>query len=56
MRAEIIKYINYQTGKRVDVERDKSRKALPMGKRISASGKVYWETRKNRSDKYLSNL
>lgn len=33
-----------------DVERDKSRKALMPGKRISRTGKVYWETRANRSD------
>ena len=30
---------------------DASRKALAPGKRISKSGKVYWETRKNRTDK-----
>lgn len=30
---------------------DKPRKALPPGKRISKTGKVYWETRKNRSDR-----
>lgn len=30
--------------------RDKKRKALAPGKRISKTGKVYWETRKNRSD------
>jgi len=29
---------------------DSKRKALLPGKRISKSGKVYWETRKNRSD------
>lgn len=33
-----------------DIERDKSRKALMPGKRISKTGKVYWETRANRSD------
>ncbi len=31
-------------------EEDSGRKALLPGKRISKSGKVYWETRKNRSD------
>lgn len=30
--------------------RDKKREALMPGKRISKTGKVYWETRKNRSD------
>jgi len=35
---------------------DKSRKALMPGKRISKSGKVYWETRKNRSDAGSSDI
>ena len=33
-----------------DKKKDSARKALTPGKRISKSGKVYWETRKNRSD------
>jgi len=33
-----------------NIKRDAERKALPPGKRISKTGKVYWETRKNRSD------
>jgi len=37
-------------------KRDESRKALTPGKRISKSGKVYWETRKNRSDAGNSNI
>ena len=39
-----------QTGKYGDLERDRARKALLAGKRISKNGKEYWETRKNRSD------
>jgi len=39
-----------QTGKRVDFEADKKRKALPAGKRISKNGKSYYEYRKNRTD------
>ena len=39
-----------QTGT-TKVRIDAKRKALAPGKRISSSGKVYWETRKNRSDK-----
>ena len=35
---------------RSNLARDKSRKALLPGKRISKNGKEYWETRKNRSD------
>ena len=38
-----------QVGK-TDVSRDKKRQALMPGKRRSKTGKVYWETRKNRSD------
>ena len=33
-----------------NLKRDFVRKALPPGKRISKTGNVYWETRKNRSD------
>ena len=33
-----------------NLKRDSERKALMPGKRISKTGKVYWETRKNRSD------
>jgi len=38
-----------QVGK-TTVDADKKRDALKAGKRVSKSGKVYWETRKNRSD------
>ena len=40
-----------QTGSRKSIARDKLLKALPPGKRVSASGLIYWETRRNRSDK-----
>lgn len=39
-----------QTGEKPDVVRDRGRKALLPGKRISKTGHVYWETRKNRTD------
>lgn len=45
-----------QTGKTRDFVRDASRKALLPGKRISKSGNVYWESRRNRSDAFRSNL
>ena len=45
-----------QKGKRFSVPRDASRKARLPGKRVSKTGKVYWETRKNRSDLLKSNL
>ena len=35
---------------RSNVAIDSKREALVPGKRISSSGKIYWETRKNRSD------
>lgn len=39
-----------QTGKRISIPRDYSRKAMPPGKRISKAGNEYFETRKNRTD------
>jgi hypothetical protein len=44
-----------QVGK-TNVPRDKVRDALMAGKRVSKNGKVYWETRKNRSDAKDSNI
>ncbi len=44
-----------QHGK-TDIFRDKRRKALPPGKRISKTGKPYYESRRNRSDVIGSNL
>lgn len=44
-----------QVGKS-DKIRDEERKALLAGKRISKTGKIYWETRKNRSDAKGSKL
>ena len=40
-----------QTGTRKSVAADKRRKAKAPGRRKSASGRKYTETRKNRSDK-----
>ncbi len=39
-----------QSGKIPNIKRDKSRRALAPGKRVSRNGKIYWETRRNRSD------
>lgn len=44
-----------QVGKS-NIEIDKMRKALAPGKRVSKTGKVYWETRKNRSDALKSRV
>ena len=41
---------------RKDVLRDAARPARLPGKRLSKTGKVYWETRQNRSDKLKSKL
>jgi len=49
-RGRTIKPLS-QTGKKPNLKIDKSRNALVPGKRISSTGNVYWETRKNRSDK-----
>jgi hypothetical protein len=37
-------------GNTLDWEKDRKRKALPAGKRVSASGNIYYERRPNRSD------
>jgi len=49
-RGRVIKVVNYQTGSSF-IPRDKLYRALPPGKRRSRSGRIYWETRRNRSDK-----
>lgn len=45
-----VKVVKKQTGKSV-YKRDKRRVALKPGKRRSIRNKVYWETRRNRSDR-----
>ena len=45
-----------QTGSRKSVKADRARKALRPGNRISKSGNLYFENRKNRSDKKGSRL
>jgi hypothetical protein len=39
-----------QTGKKPNIARDLGRSAKLPGKKISKYGKLYWETRKNRTD------
>ncbi|HQP71636.1 MAG TPA: hypothetical protein PLP90_03090, partial [Methanoculleus sp.] len=48
-RGRVIAATNRQTG-RSNLTRDRQRKAMLPGKRRSASGRIYYETRKNRSD------
>jgi len=50
VRPVVIKVIRKQSGVRKSISRDRKRKALPPGKRRSKTGRIYWETRKNRSD------
>jgi hypothetical protein len=45
-----------QTGKIISKPKDKARKALAPGKRVSRTGKIYWETRFNRSDAPLKDI
>ena len=35
---------------------DRTRKAIGSGRRVSKTGHVYWETRKNRSDQIGKNV
>lgn len=49
-KRRIISTYKRQTGQRKSIKADKRRKALPPSKRVSRTGKVYYERRKNRSD------
>ena len=49
-KRRLIKRSKTQTGK-TTIKIDRKRKALAPGKRRSATGKTYTETRRNRSDK-----
>ena len=48
--GKIIVNIERQSGKKTFVPMDRTVLAMYPGKRISADGNIYWETRKNRSD------
>lgn len=52
VQAETLKVLK-QTG-RTNIKEDKRRVAKLPGKRISKTGRIYWETRKNRSDRVPS--
>lgn len=49
--ARVIKVSKKQTGKTKSIKADKKRKAMKPGKRISKTGNIYYERRRNRSDK-----
>ena len=46
----VVKEANFVTGYEKNPLKDSRTKALAPGKRISKSGKTYWEYRANRSD------
>lgn len=48
-KGKTIKYIKTRTGK-TKISIDKKRSALLPGKRVSKSGRIYYEKRRNRSD------
>jgi len=50
LKPKVVYSKKRQTGKRIDLVADKKRKALSPGKRISKTGKTYYEYRKNRTD------
>lgn len=50
--GKTIKVAKHQTGWTI-IPLDKERKALKPGKRLSKNGKIYYEYRRNRSDKNL---
>jgi len=54
-QGKVVKEFDYQLGK-TNKRVDSRRTALPPGKRISKSGKIYFESRKNRSDLTGSNV
>jgi hypothetical protein len=48
-KSRVVKPSKRQTGKS-NLKKDRQRHALAPGKRISRSGRIYYEYRKNRSD------
>jgi hypothetical protein len=53
-RIELIKYLP-QRGTS-DEKKDAARWAISPGKRMSKKGNIYWETRKNRSDDFITGI
>jgi hypothetical protein len=47
--ARVVRVLRKQTGK-TSIPEDRKVSSMRPGKRISKNGKIYWETRKNRSD------
>ena len=55
-KKAIEKVLPQTPGTRKDILRDAARKARFPGKRLSKTGKIYWESRENRSDLVKGNL
>ena len=49
-KPKVVYATRHQTGKRISLEADRKRTAMPSGKRISKNGKIYYESRCNRAD------
>jgi len=49
-KPRVLRVVKRQSGSRKSIRADRLRKALKPGKRISRFGRIYWETRRNRSD------
>jgi len=49
-RPRVLIALKKQTGRIKNKAMDRRKHALPPGKRVSRNGKVYWETRANRTD------
>jgi len=49
-RRRNLRVLDQVAKSKTDKSIDSKRKALMPGKRVSKSGKIYWETRANRSD------
>ena len=54
--TRVVKRQAYQTGTRKSLKRDRAEKAMGMGKRETAWGTTYFESRRNRSDKIGSRV
>lgn len=55
-KPRVLKVVSRQTGSRKSISADRIRHAMLPGKRISRFGRVYWETRRNRSDRRGSRI
>lgn len=50
LSGKVLRVIKHQTGSKSNLIVDREKTALKPGKRLSKTGHIYWETRKNRSD------